>query len=319
MLSWRKVFFYWQFSIIILVSETNANHCKINNDYLNDGEVSSEHPCETCRCIHDRIVCNIVECSFPKCANPKMIEGECCPVCMEDLEEDLCESITCPVGYHCVAHEGKCSRSYNNKDECETLCQTKCSRDASPYYCTSSLFMDSCDYNRCPQLFCEHYDAPSIGECCPKCHVDCSNIYCSEVHCGFGYKAIRLADECCDICVIDECSPDIICPEASSPVCGSNDVTYANQCYFRKAACLSPISIKSYDECEGEMCMFQGGSYEEDQLITKTNCETCRCEKGNWNCNAVKCELCKFPIFTTGGCCPKCGSALEMIRQFDFI
>lgn len=64
---------------------------------------------------------------------------------------------------------------------------------------------------------------------------------CKDVHCKFGAK-----------CENGNCVCPMDCPETYDPLCGSNGVTYANECNLKSTECQmgTDVIVASYGECE---------------------------------------------------------------------
>ena len=61
--------------------------------FYENGASWSPDDCTFCSCEGGDIMCAVVDCAMPDCDNPIYVEGECCPICPDDCEENLNDEI----------------------------------------------------------------------------------------------------------------------------------------------------------------------------------------------------------------------------------
>uniref|UniRef100_UPI00358FF62E collagen alpha-1(II) chain-like n=1 Tax=Myxine glutinosa TaxID=7769 RepID=UPI00358FF62E len=68
----------------------SAGSCDFNGELHSDKDVWKSEPCQVCVCDSGNILCDEVFCDFVSdCPHPIILEGECCPICpTEENEED---------------------------------------------------------------------------------------------------------------------------------------------------------------------------------------------------------------------------------------
>ena len=177
-------------------------------------------------------------------------------------------SIVCEYGYE-TDTEGNAVCVCKAPPDCE------CSEEIAPVCTTDNqTFNNSClaecagktvDHagkceTNCPvidcTLACEHgFDVDSNN--CEVCACyQCPELLC-DLDCTNGFKQDSRG---CDLCQCDDCN----CDDNYDPVCGKNDVTYANACSAMCAgaeiayagACETPVECESDHDCtEGYLCM----------------------------------------------------------------
>ncbi|XP_038145818.1 agrin isoform X3 [Cyprinodon tularosa] len=176
------------------------------------------------------------------------------------------ESCTnCSFGAICDAQSGQCVCP----SECVESHQPVCGSDGHTYGSECELNVRSCKEQM-------ELRVVSQGECKT----------CGSTVCSWGARCVEKKCEC------PQCSG-----EATSPVCGSNGITYDNECELHRSSCTQKMKIdvakpgsceeecgsgasgSGVESCEQERCAMHGGQWNDDEED-----ERCIC---NFSCESV--------------------------------
>ncbi|XP_017122228.1 uncharacterized protein LOC108142718 [Drosophila elegans] len=74
---------------ICQLEEPLANCLTDDEEYKQEGEIWTENNgCTTCTCLGEKTSCETYQCNQVECSNPISIEGECCLICPDELDEN---------------------------------------------------------------------------------------------------------------------------------------------------------------------------------------------------------------------------------------
>ncbi|XP_038068738.1 zonadhesin-like isoform X3 [Patiria miniata] len=290
-----------------------------------------EDPADNCL----KCVCNTgeVTCGQPgepcppvECAAPIIVDGECCPSCIEGVCEyqnklyqsgdtwdaSDCEHCECSDGMVVCAIEdcaaGPCSTDHITvPGRCCPECPDDfraCMDKAGMYshgdrwikaddICVDCFCDDSaicCEHIRCPEPECQN---PTVipGQCCPTC--DDVPVPTTCTYKGSTYQNGERIDEQCSSCECSNgamtCTPTVACPAVFCP----NPIQTQGECCPRCGA-----------QCFHSNQEFQDGETWQDPLQT---CFTCTCLNGLVRCG-LECPAlrCLDSSLKDGECCPTC-------------
>ncbi|XP_026571551.1 agrin [Pseudonaja textilis] len=264
--------------------------------------------------------CLSVECQFGATCVVKNQEAicECQQVC-QSIYDPVCGSDNLTYSNPCeldamacalrkeirMKHKGPCDRC--RKCQFGAICEAETGRCVCPTECVaSSQLVCGTDGNTYGSE-CELHVQSCIQQVSIEVAAQGSCKACGATVCSFGAK-----------CMDGHC----LCPPCEqqplSRVCGSNGVTYSNECELRLAACQQKEELEvekrgpcedecgsgdgsgSGDaiECERDSCRKYGGSWDEDMEDDRCVCDyTCGTVPQNWVCGsdgvayANECEL----------------------------
>nr|XP_022901915.1 agrin-like isoform X3 [Onthophagus taurus] len=171
-----------------------------------------------------------------------------------------CMSVKCTLGEECAINKfgiAKCECP----PSCEPVMRPVCAKDGRTYPSECEMKRSACNSRTTIQIA----HAGVCGEVGP-----CSNHVCSH---GASCVATGNVPHC-------ECP---ICPAEFEPICGSDGITYGNECKLRQEACKHQSETRvlyygSCNDCENKKCDFHA-SCESDGAETRCVCpETCKDE-----------------------------------------
>ncbi|XP_071811068.1 uncharacterized protein [Apostichopus japonicus] len=194
-------------SFLYLLVETGEAGKSCNDTLAQhpSGSSWSPVPCLTCHC-HDGIkACALAECPRPGCIYTAVPDGQCCPVCVDELS---------------CKFEGK---TYSAHEQWRYLADEPC------VTCRCARGETTCGIINCPSPPCNNPVIPQ-GECCPQC-IEHSCLFrgrfhpngdvweeasCVQCRCSEGTVACSLPN-CPN--VIELCEHPTVLPNQCCPVC----------------------------------------------------------------------------------------------------
>ncbi|XP_048865507.1 kielin/chordin-like protein isoform X2 [Brienomyrus brachyistius] len=268
--------------------------------------------CRICICTNGYVSCRHKPCSPAHCSHP--ILQDCCPTCdgcsfggVELSNGEVFPDASDPCR-DCVCREGTVT--------CESR---RCPPVACPYpvggHCCQAC--DGCNYIGTEYL--DGQEFPDPRDPCSRCmcaggHVTCSPKPCYSASCAHPVTPQGACCPTCEGCLYGgvtftdgQSFPD---PgqQCSECVCRAGTVQCARRAcppapcpHPAPASCDCPV-------CDG--CFFQGRTLLDGESFPgpKSDCEECRCSKGEVTCGWRRCPKANCPHPETGPCsCPLCG------------
>ncbi|KAL3289355.1 hypothetical protein HHI36_022791 [Cryptolaemus montrouzieri] len=158
--------------------------------------------------------------------------------------EEPCEKTFCAWGAHCIT-------GIDGRALCQ--CPTECRKEVA-YVCGSDgkTYENHCELRVASCKARQNTYVKYQGKCE-------QNDPCREKFCNFGAKCVVLPDGHNASCICPSTCPNYGDHVTSRPVCGSDGVTYNNQCELQQAACTSNANITvkfpgKCDPCAGVKC-----------------------------------------------------------------
>ncbi|XP_033101723.1 protein kinase C-binding protein NELL2-like isoform X2 [Anneissia japonica] len=257
--------------------------CTVNDVTYQHGNTWIDR-CDNCTCSEGKVFCGPMSCPEPKCKNPVVEDGECCPVCKD----------------HCIYGESK-------YDHLERMAR-KGSR-CLEMECLDGSMSVAQTKTACPQVSCEPEDSISRpSDCCTYCQ---GHDYCATANCpsdkvclntDFGHQCICQDGfkEENEMCIeIDECEKagggdGHHCNDGTS--CANTIGSYVCQClagYQREDA----YSCSEINECEID------GTCGRNSICSNTvGSFMCECEDGYEGDGIICLPICSPPCMNGGMC-----------------
>uniref|UniRef100_A0A3B3VZF2 Cysteine rich transmembrane BMP regulator 1 n=1 Tax=Poecilia latipinna TaxID=48699 RepID=A0A3B3VZF2_9TELE len=184
-------------------------NCVFNGKKFSEGEVYRMDPCWLCQCRGGISFCSKAECGELDCEKFYIPEGECCPVCIEDVIYKIYVELmsmdstkaSCWVNNKLRTHEEQWK-----EDDC-TFCQCV---DGDPH-CTAMACKQSCQNPvKIPGECCPFCEEPSYETVSPLLCPPLENCSLSGNECPYGFQQDHNG---CLLCQYDSC-PDLgkYCP-----------------------------------------------------------------------------------------------------------
>ncbi|XP_077985114.1 kielin/chordin-like protein [Glandiceps talaboti] len=290
--------------------------------------------CRTCTCQSGNVSCEVVQCELTTCSNSIMLPGECCPKCLDCVDD---AGISHHHGQIWTKNDDPCTTCVC--DDTEIMCRTV----VCPAPCDNPISVPGQCCKACQG--CEFEDVMYEEGAIFKPDDD----QCLECQCRDGILLCLPI-----ICAIPSCTPELVmveqgscCPtcrddlERFEKVCKNNStgMEYQNGTQFQLNACTSCMCMDGHITCEVEECdelecpvsrqklrpddccpvclglsecTFDNKEYSDgDQFIPAgDSCSVCFCINGSVTCERPDCEPINCDeenqIFNEGDCCPKC-------------
>ncbi|XP_057692025.1 kielin/chordin-like protein isoform X3 [Corythoichthys intestinalis] len=296
----------------------NCHGCSYGGkEHLNGQQFS--HPtdsCRTCSCINGNVQCLMTRCPPLSCANPNVLQGECCPQCPAPPSD--CES-----GGQIYRHG---ERFYSPSERCQ-LCS-----------CTNGTV--HCHRKPCPFASCSH---PVTKDCCRTCQAGClyegrergngemwddasdpcaacvcqeGSVRCERKRCPPSNCKHPVQRHCCLSC--DGCMYNGREYVDGSEFTDDKDPCAVCYCYAGEVVC---TKLPCYGEChhpykapgqccgECQRCFYNGALLANGQSIPEPGdvCSKCTCQTGTVRCAKKSCPVTFCPHPLTDACgCPVC-------------
>ena len=261
--------------------------------YYENGQEWNPSDCEFCSCEQGEIFCAVADCAMPNCDNPINVEGQCCPICPDNCEENNDDIATygeaygvsnCTIavaaleffGLNCNTDLSEFAPLFGIEIDAGTslydFCPCSCENPIEIAGCTDTLASNynpwatindnSCEYD-CPNVCCMAMDASCLAcSACMSieeyCELYPNTLGCPIYGCtdstALNYNQNANLDD-------DSCEYDCNCPlDLWEPVCGENGITYAYNCFaeceevdYVDGACYEPCVL--IDCAEGYECV----------------------------------------------------------------
>ncbi|XP_071943173.1 kielin/chordin-like protein isoform X2 [Antedon mediterranea] len=269
--------------------------------------------CRSCLCVNGIVTCSDPVCDVPKCRNPIIPAGQCCPVCIgtcviDDLVVDDGDSYV-PASDPCASCTCR-----NGQVFCETIqCQQYCTHpQLQPGQCCPNCL--DCNYNgifyRNNAVF-----VPQNNNC-QECICQTGNVICDQVQCPLlpCPNPINVPNQCCQICPVclfrgyeylDGASWLVESDSCTQCECIGTTVS-CGKLECQEADCSHPVPGACCPLCES--CLFEETIYNNGENFRPDDCRDCICTAGNVQCIEQTCAplTCLDRIHVWGECCEKC-------------
>ncbi|KAL5009108.1 hypothetical protein ScPMuIL_014689, partial [Solemya velum] len=244
--------------------------------------------CRLCYCNNGQEMCSLIACPAPRCTNPIIRVGDCCP--------------TCPGTTVMLPNMGKSESCQAANGQYYVEGETWMMDNCTPCICHDSHIL--CQNQVCPPLLC-HYPVKHHNSCCPVCpdsNHDLPNLSkptprpCSTENgalfkhldvwrtgpcqsCTCRYGRIHCFSQMCPITI---CNKTVLLKGQCCPVCIAND--------------------------HPGVCLFNGVPYSSSEEWRTENCTECVCSNGESVCIPKPCPqlTCSVMVRPPGQCCPVC-------------
>uniref|UniRef100_A0A087XYX7 Cysteine rich transmembrane BMP regulator 1 (Chordin like) n=1 Tax=Poecilia formosa TaxID=48698 RepID=A0A087XYX7_POEFO len=174
-------------------------NCVFNGKKFSEGEVYRMDPCWLCQCRGGISFCSKAECGELDCEKFYIPEGECCPVCIEDVIYKIC----CPKASCWVNNKLRTHEEQWKEDDC-TFCQCV---DGDPH-CTAMACKQSCQNPvKIPGECCPFCEEPSYETVSPLLCPPLENCSLSGNECPYGFQQDHNG------CLLCQCLNNDSCPD----------------------------------------------------------------------------------------------------------
>lgn len=220
------------------IAET-VKPCNDTRGYHASGSTWSPVPCLTCHCHEGIKACALVECPRLSCARTGVPDGQCCPVCLDQM----------PCRFEGKSHAPGEHWQYATDEPCVT--------------CHCTLGETNCGVKTCPVPLCNSPVIPR-GECCPQCIDHFSCVFRGSIH-GNGQNW-RAGD-----CLYCRCSDGtVVC---SIPNCQDISRTCLYPTMLADQCC--PICPKTINGGRLQLAMKQFNVREDRKTVIKFKVDLC--------------------------------------------
>ncbi|KAM3870584.1 LOW QUALITY PROTEIN: kielin/chordin-like protein [Diretmus argenteus] len=302
--------------------QNNCNGCSYaGKEYPNGQEFP--HPtdtCRTCNCINGNVQCLMKRCPPPRCSNPKLLPGDCCPQCPAPPLDCVYER----------QHYRHTERFYDPGNTCQSCICTNgtvhCQRRTCPLApCSHPITQECC--RTCEGCLYEGRERASgeiwddVSGACGVCMCNEGSVRCEKKRCPPANCQYPVQRKCCMAC--DGCMyhgqeyPDgyeFLSGDDSCGLCscfGGEVVCTRVPCYEE---CSHPYTPPG--QCCGECnrCFYNNAVLTNGQSIPDSSnpCSECTCQSGSVRCVKKQCTpaLCPHPVTNPCGC-PVCDGCLS--------
>ncbi|XP_057692024.1 kielin/chordin-like protein isoform X2 [Corythoichthys intestinalis] len=295
----------------------NCHGCSYGGkEHLNGQQFS--HPtdsCRTCSCINGNVQCLMTRCPPLSCANPNVLQGECCPQCPAPPSD--CES-----GGQIYRHG---ERFYSPSERCQLCSCTNgtvhCHRKPCPFAsCSHPVTKDCC--RTCQGCLYEGRERGNgemwddASDPCAACVCQEGSVRCERKRCPPSNCKHPVQRHCCLSC--DGCMYNGREYVDGSEFTDDKDPCAVCYCYAGEVVC---TKLPCYGEChhpykapgqccgECQRCFYNGALLANGQSIPEPGdvCSKCTCQTGTVRCAKKSCPVTFCPHPLTDACgCPVC-------------
>ncbi|XP_037071866.1 cysteine-rich motor neuron 1 protein-like isoform X2 [Pollicipes pollicipes] len=250
--------------------------------------------CRQCYCHGGEEMCAVISCPVPRCDQPEIADGQCCP--------------TCPGGTeHPAQLNGTVCQSVNGQTyvEGQTWQLDPCTR------CLCHAGRVLCSAPPCPPAPCAE-PTRHLEECCATCASTA------------GHQTAR--GECTDASGVVRAEGDAWRQgTCTSCVCRQGKVS----CFHEKCPlldCVRPVLKKSHccpvclEPAQSFDCVYENRTMASGQTWEVGKCTSCVCQRGQTVCTHKTCTVvCDSPVMEPGQCCPTCKEETSAQRNFHLL
>ncbi|XP_072164791.1 kielin/chordin-like protein [Diadema setosum] len=284
-----------------------CDSCVYNGVDFDDGAVFPHFndTCRECVCRQGEVDCYLHSCPQPRCFNPVLLPGSCCPSC-DGCSYDGNNYVNGQEFADTIDDCRVCSCLNGNVNCAKRLCQVVSCTHPMPDACNCPA-CDGCMYEDVMAISGMTFVDPNnmCRDClCLRGSVSCIDRVCPPANCS---NPANIPGECCPVCLAPQCRE----PENLSP-CDDCECIDGNwQCTRRPCpapVCPHPGTDGCCPVCDS--CTYGGKPWANaDNFPDPENvCRTCQCNNGFVSCQDPTCPSveCSNPIVPAGQCCPVC-------------
>nr|QKV26403.1 chordin [Lottia goshimai] len=269
--------------------------------------------CNTCSCNKGKIECHRLICPVVECTNPVVLDGECCPTCPIETDDQTECKIDGDLRSHPVGstwHPFLPLMGYAKCVICTCLpggvykCERKCPKLDCPASRRIRLNPKDCCQVCAPEEEKTEVkplqDVDMKGACTFKDQIYANGAKWHPRVIPFGYM------KCID------CSCNNGTPSCSRPKCPklscSRKIRKDGACCD---TCADTDGEEIVEEEKSDSCIFGGKKYDDGESFqpktsSLSSCATCTCRKGSMKCSLTSPEKCKDPKHSNDPCCKHC-------------